>query len=315
MHLDRLTGARSHHAFHELPDLLRAGDLLVVNTTRVRPARLLGRRATSGAAEVLLLRSHSQAESDAYLKPGGKLRPGDRIRISDELQVEVVAAESRPDGARRVRLHTSGDVDAALARHGHVPLPPYIRRADTPSDRDRYQTVYAREGSSVAAPTAGLHFTHELLENLAHRGVSLAQVRLDVGPGTFKPVAVDEIEEHRADPEPYDVPEATAVAIARTRAAGGRIVVVGTTTLRTLETAACADGVINPGPGESSLVVLPGYRFKVVDALLTNFHLPRSSLLLLVAALTGRERLLEAYAAAVQARYRFYSYGDAMLIT
>jgi S-adenosylmethionine:tRNA ribosyltransferase-isomerase len=219
------------------------------------------------------------------------------------------------DGRRRVRLHArAGDVPAELERLGHVPLPPYIRRADRTEDRTRYQTVYAREPGSVAAPTAGLHFTPSLLARLDERGIERAEVLLHVGPGTFRPVQVEDVREHTVPAEPYEVPPEVAAAVARARKRGGRVVAVGTTTTRVLETRAAAGGEVTAGGGETSLVIVPGFTFGVVDALVTNFHLPRSSLLLLVAAFAGRERVLAAYADAVRDRYRFYSYGDAMLV-
>jgi len=227
----------------------------------------------------------------------------------------VESAAVGPEGRRIVQLRAeAGSVEAALERAGHVPLPPYIRRSDRPEDRARYQTVFAREKGSVAAPTAGLHFTPALLEALRAAGIRIAEVVLHVGPGTFRPVTADEVEDHHLEAEPYVVPEETADAIAATRAAGGRVVAVGTTVVRTLEAAARDDGLVPAGAGETALVVRPGFTFRVVEALVTNFHLPRSSLLLLVAAFAGRERILGAYAEAVRRGYRFYSYGDAMLI-
>jgi S-adenosylmethionine:tRNA ribosyltransferase-isomerase len=220
-----------------------------------------------------------------------------------------------PEGRRLIALRAeSGSVAETLERVGHVPLPPYIRRADRPADRERYQTVYAREKGSVAAPTAGLHFTRALLDALRAQGIAIAEVVLHVGPGTFRPVTVDDVADHRLEPEPYLVPEETAQTLAATRAAGGRVIAVGTTVVRTLEAAARDDRTVAPGAGETALVVQPGYTFRAVDGLVTNFHLPRSSLLLLVSALAGRERVLSAYAEALRRGYRFYSYGDAMLI-
>jgi S-adenosylmethionine:tRNA ribosyltransferase-isomerase len=214
-----------------------------------------------------------------------------------------------------VRLEATGEPWALLDRLGHTPLPPYVTRPDRAEDRERYQTVYARERGSVAAPTAGLHFTPALLDGLAERGVEMAEVVLHVGPGTFRPVKGERVEEHRVDPEPFEIPTETVAAIARTKARGGRIVAVGTTSVRTLEGAARDDGTLQPCRGETDCVIVPGFRFRVVDALVTNFHLPRSSLLLLVAAFAGRERVLAAYAEAIREQYRFYSYGDAMLIS
>ena len=313
--LDRGLADLRHRVFRELPEVLCRGDLLVVNRSRVFPARLLGRRETGGQAEVLLLRDLGDDLWEALLRPGRKLRPGASIRISDGLWVRVESRTSGPDGRRRVRLLARGEsAPAAIARLGHVPLPPYIRRRDDAADRDRYQTTYAREPGSVAAPTAGMHFTAPLLDRARERGIEVAEVLLHVGPGTFKPVAVREVADHRVAPEPFVVPPETAAAVLRARSRGGRVVAVGTTTARALETAATREGGVGAQAGETDLVILPGHRFRAIDALLTNFHLPRSSLLLLVAAFAGRERVLGAYRAALAAGYRFYSYGDAMLI-
>jgi S-adenosylmethionine:tRNA ribosyltransferase-isomerase len=235
--------------------------------------------------------------------------PGFRVRV------EAPSPGGVSGPTRRVSLLLDGlPPEEALERHGHVPLPPYIHRPDVPADRERYQTVYAREPGSVAAPTAGLHFTPELLERLDARGVERTEIVLHVGPGTFRPVKTADIRAHRVDPERFDIPGATADAVGRARAAGRRVVAVGTTTTRALESALDPSGRLRPGEGETGLVILPGFRFGVVDALLTNFHLPRSSLLLLVSAFAGRERVRAAYAEAVRERYRFYSYGDAMLV-
>ena len=227
----------------------------------------------------------------------------------------MLSAPFGADARRRVRLEMQGDVWEALERSGHTPLPPYIARPDRPEDRERYQTVYARERGSVAAPTAGLHFTPALLERLAARGIDRAELLLHVGPGTFRPVKAENVEDHRVDPEPFMIPGESVDAIAAARRRGGRVVCVGTTTVRALETRARRDGRVEPGAGETDCVIVPGFRFRVTDALITNFHLPRSSLLLLVAAFAGRERVLAAYAEAVRRDYRFYSYGDAMLLT
>ncbi len=317
--LDRASGAFFHRAFTELPELLRPGDLLVTNRTRVFPARLLGRRAGGGAAEVLLVRRRRASLWDAMVRPGRRLRPGDLIDVAPGFTLRL---EPQPPHEplptpplRRVRLQLDGlDEEAALERHGHVPLPPYIRRPDRPGDRERYQTVYAREVGSVAAPTAGLHFTPALLERLERRGVERAEIVLHVGPGTFRPVEVGDVRDHRVDPERYSIPEETAAALQRARREGRRVVAVGTTVTRALESAADATGHVAPGEGETGLVIVPGFRFRTVSGLVTNFHLPRSSLLLLVSAFAGRERVLAAYAEAVRRRYRFYSYGDAMLV-
>ncbi len=315
--LARNSGSMRHSQVHVLPELLAPGDLLIVNRSRVFPARLLGKRPKSGGhAEVFLLRPTAAAgEWEALVKPGRRLAPGDVVRIGSELRVVVLSDAFGADARRRVRLEAEGDPWDAIERFGHVPLPPYVARADRPEDRERYQTIYARERGSVAAPTAGLHFTPALFARLAARGIERAEVILHVGPGTFRPVKVANVAEHRVEPEPFELPEETAAAIARTRARGGRVVAVGTTSVRTLETMAADDGSVRAGRGETDLVIVPGFRFRAVDALLTNFHLPRSSLLLLVAAFAGRERVLAAYAEAIREHYRFYSYGDAMLIS
>ena len=313
--LDRARGTREHRLFRELPDLLRPDDLLVVNRSRVIPARLLGRRASGGAAEILLVRDLGEGRWLALVRPGRHLRPGQRVTVDDDLSVVIESEALAEDGRRRVRLLSRGrDVAGALARCGHVPLPPYVRRPDTDADRDRYQTVYAREPGSVAAPTAGLHFTPELLARLKAAGIPVAEVVLHVGPGTFRPVTVERVEDHRVQPEWFEIPEETARAVDETRARGGRVVAVGTTTVRTLEGVARATGEVRAATGETDLVIVPGFRFRVVSALVTNFHLPRSSLLLLVAAFAGRERVMDAYADALARGYRFYSYGDAMMV-
>ncbi len=309
--LGRNTGRVQHRMFRDLPELLDPGDLLVANRSRVFPARLLGRREGGGEAEALLVRENADGTWEALLRPGKRLKQGARIRIADDLSVVVL--EGPPAVRRRVRLECRDDTRAAIERHGHVPLPPYIRREDRLEDRDRYQTIYAREAGSVAAPTAGLHFTAALRGRLAERGVGWTEVVLHVGPGTFRPVEVDQVERHTVDAERFEVPAETAEAVARTRAAGGRIVAVGTTTTRVLESTAAA-AAVRAGEGETDLVIVPGFEFRAIDALVTNFHLPRSSLLLLVSAFAGRERILAAYAEAIREGYRFYSYGDAMLI-
>jgi S-adenosylmethionine:tRNA ribosyltransferase-isomerase len=316
--LSRPTGEIRHHTFRDLPDLLREGDLVVVNTSRVFPARLLGRRKEGGGAEIMLLRprpEQGQGLWEALVRPGRRLRPGQEIEVGTELRVRIETGPLPPDGRRRVWLPVNGaDLDALVDRVGRTPLPPYIRRPDDEGDRDRYQTVYARERGSVAAPTAGLHFTEDLIARLRARGMEIAELVLHVGPGTFQPVRADRVEDHRLSPEPFLVPPATADAVARARRRGGRVVAVGTTTTRALESVARAEGTVAAGQGETEIVIVPGFRFQVVDVLVTNFHLPRSSLLLLVSAFAGRERVLAAYGEALGAGYRFYSYGDAMLV-
>jgi S-adenosylmethionine:tRNA ribosyltransferase-isomerase len=313
--LDRASGAVRHSLFRDLPDLLAPGDLVVVNRSRVIPARLLGRRAAGGEAEILLLRDQGEGRWEAMVRPGRHLRPGQRVTIDEDLSAIIESEALAEDGRRRVRLlSVRRDIDGALARCGHVPLPPYVRRPDRPFDRERYQTVYAREPGSIAAPTAGLHFTEAVLERLRERGIETAELLLHVGPGTFRPVTAERVEDHRVQAEPFVLPEETAAAVRRARMRGGRVVAVGTTTMRTLEGSAVAAGGVTAGASETDLVIVPGFPFQVVDALVTNFHLPRSSLLLLASAFAGRERVLAAYAEAVRSGYRFYSYGDAMLI-
>ena len=316
--LSRPRGQVAHHVFRELPELLEPNDLLVMNRSRVFPARLLGRRRGGGQAEVLLVRPYGGGEWDALVRPGRRLRPGDTVEVGAGVRVAIQGGPRGRDARRRVRIEgpagPAEDPEALIERLGHTPLPPYIRRPDRPEDRSRYQTVYARERGSVAAPTAGLHFTPALLERLRERGVRLADLVLHVGPGTFRPVTVDDVSRHRLDPEPFLLPPETAVAVAETRARGGRVVAVGTTTVRVLEARARPGGLVDPGEGETDLVLSPGASFRVVDALVTNFHLPRSSLLLLVCAFAGREPVLGAYEHALRAGYRFYSYGDAMLV-
>jgi S-adenosylmethionine:tRNA ribosyltransferase-isomerase len=318
--LERRTGRIEHRTFRDLPELLAPGDLLVLNRSRVLPARLLARRPGGGSAEILLVRRRGPDLWTAMVRPGRRLRPGLTLDVASGFQVRIESPDT-PDAPsadagpmRPVRLLVEdGNPDAAIDRHGHVPLPPYIRRPDTPADRERYQTVYASAPGSVAAPTAGLHFTDALLARLGARGILRAELVLHVGPGTFRPVDVADVRRHRVDPETYELPEATVAAVTRAASERRRVVAVGTTTTRALE-AAAAQGPLRAHLGETDLVLYPGRPFRVVDGLLTNFHLPRSSLLLLVCAFAGREAVLAAYAEAVRERYRFYSYGDAMVI-
>jgi S-adenosylmethionine:tRNA ribosyltransferase-isomerase len=313
MVVDRATQTIAHRHFTDLPELLRAGDLLVVNRSRVVRARLLGRRAGSGApAEIFLLVPLGDGRYEAMVSPGGKLRPGRVVEIAPGFSVEILAITERR--TRIVRLCTEGDVDAAIEAHGHVPLPPYIARGDEPADAERYQTVYAREAGSVASPTEGLHFTHELLAAVDARGARRAEVVLHVGAGTFKPVEVDDPAEHVMHEERYTVPEETATAFAGARAHGGRVWAVGTTTVRTLESAIDDAGRLRAGSGETRIFLRPPARPRAVDALVTNFHLPRSTLIMLVAAFAGYDLTMRAYREAVAERYRFFSYGDAMAI-
>jgi S-adenosylmethionine:tRNA ribosyltransferase-isomerase len=297
--------------FDHLPDLISSGDLLVVNTTRVRHARLLGTRPSGGPAEVLLLHP---AAGDTWLaigRPGTALRPGKRITLGPEASIETVEVLS--NGNRLVRF-VGITAEAAMSRYGQLPLPPYIDRPPNQLDESRYQTIYAQAEGSVAAPTAGLHFTAGLLERLAQAGVQIEGLDLQVGTGTFKPVEVEDPAQHEMHPERYTIPPGLARRIQLVRQAGNRVWAVGSTVVRALESAVRSDGSIQPGEAETRLLILPGYRFRVVDRLITNFHLPRSTLLMLVCAFAGRELALAAYQHAVAARYRFYSYGDAMVI-
>lgn len=323
--LDRATGAVTHQHIGDLPAWLRAGDLLVVNDTRVFPARLLGHRVPSGGrVEVMLIEQKAPDLWDALVHPGQKLKPGARVRLEGQseggaqgtlpvIEGEIVGRASF--GRRTIRLSTtSGTIDEAIDAIGHVPLPPYIARPDSDADRERYQTIYARARGSVAAPTAGLHFTPALLDRLASHGIERVSITLHVGYGTFKPVRVEDVEEHTVDPERFTIGADAASRIMQARDAGRRIVAVGTTTVRALESAG-RSGRMVAGEGVTDLFIHPGgHRIAWVDALLTNFHLPRSSLLMLVCAFAGREKVLRAYHEAVAEGYRFYSYGDAMLI-
>lgn len=310
--LDRTTGAFRHHRFAELPDLLRPDDVLVFNQSKVIPARLHGEKPTGGRVELLLVQPTDERTWRAMTRPG--LRVGQSARFGegpDALGATVVAVE--PDGLRQVAFDRSGPaLHDAIWQLGEMPTPPYVH--ERLGDRARYQTVYAQAEGSVAAPTAGLHFTPELLEELRMRGHSLEFVTLHVGLGTFQPVKVDEVSEHRMHFERCEVSPEVAERLTAARRAGRRIVAVGTTAARTLESAADQAGAIRPFSAETGIFIYPGYRFKAVDALLTNFHLPRSTLLMLVSALAGRESILAAYREAVRERYRFFSFGDAMLI-
>jgi S-adenosylmethionine:tRNA ribosyltransferase-isomerase len=317
--LNRDTGETAHAQFPELVDHLRAGDLLVVNDTRVFPARLLGHRVpTGGAVECLLLRDLGDAVWEALVHPGQKLGPGARVLFErDGVRVRGEIVGRHFHGRRTIRLAADDGLNLAEAidRIGHIPLPPYISRDDRPADRERYQTVYARDRGSIAAPTAGLHFTAGLLRALAAKGVARTEVTLHVGYGTFKPVRVERVEEHEVDAETFSVPAPAAAALTAARREGRRIIAVGTTTTRVLESLAIgADGEVRPATGATRLFIHPGHRFQVVNGLVTNFHVPRSSLLMLVAAFAGTHRVMAAYREAVARHYRFYSYGDAMLV-
>jgi S-adenosylmethionine:tRNA ribosyltransferase-isomerase len=312
MVVNRSTAEISHKRFSDLAELIPAGDALVLNTTRVFRARLLGVRDNGAPAEVLLLRRIEGDEWEAMVHPGGKLKPGRIVRISDDFTVEIVSTTERR--TRVVRLRSSLPTDQAIERHGHVPLPPYITRADQAADAERYQTVYARESGSVAAPTAGLHFTPELLERLAEKGVNRADVVLHVGAGTFKPVDTEHPADHVMHEESYALPLRTAEVLNGARKRGGKIWAVGTTSVRTLESAIDADGIFREKSADTRIFIRPPYEFRAVDRLITNFHLPRSTLIMLVAAFAGYDLTMRAYREAIDNGYRMYSYGDAMCI-
>lgn len=317
MVVDRATGAISHRQFRDVAGLIPANDLLVVNTTRVFRARLLGTRDSGAAAEILLLRPLGAGMHDrweAMVHPGGKLKPGRVVHIAPGFDATILETTERR--TRIIQLTANGflSVADAIERHGHVPLPPYIARADRPADAERYQTVYAKENGSVAAPTAGLHFTPQLLAALAAKGVRRADVLLHVGAGTFKPVEAESLDAHRMHEEWYRVSAQTAAAVNDTRSAGAKVWAVGTTTVRTLESVVDPAGLVRAGEGETRIFIHPPYKIRSVDHLVTNFHLPRSTLFMLVSAFAGLALIREAYAQAVKEQYRFYSYGDAMLI-
>lgn len=314
--VDRTRGAFSDRTFTELESVLDERDVLVVNNTKVFPARLVGRTETGGAIEIFLVRELENVENawEALARPLRRLRPGKQI-LFEGLSAEVITTTD--EGRAIVRFDIEGDIYAALEQIGRTPLPPYIRRGveeQTNEDRERYQTVFARATGAIAAPTAGLHFTPAVLAALKNRGVRIAELTLHVGYGTFEPVRVNDLSEHRVMPERYAMSEETAELLNRTKAANGRIVAVGTTTTRALEHSVFADGKFKSGAGMADLTITPGCRFRAVDALLTNFHLPKSSLLILVSTFGGHELIMNAYGHAVEHRYRFYSYGDCMFI-
>lgn len=309
--LNSITGARAHRQFRDLETLLEPGDLLVFNDTRVIPARLFGHKETGGKVEVLVERVRGGGSCLAHVRASKSPRADQAIILEDGTKLRVTGREGELFSL--ALEEGGGTLLEVLERLGHMPLPPYIARPDESADRDRYQTVYARNAGAVAAPTAGLHFDRGLLQRLAEKGVQQTFVTLHVGAGTFQSVRVDRIEDHSMHSEWLEVGEETVAAIQRTRAAGGRVVAVGTTSVRALESAA-AEGELRPFQGETSIFIYPGYSFRVIDSLITNFHLPQSTLLMLVSAMAGREAVLAAYAAAVEERYRFFSYGDAMFI-
>ena len=297
--------------FPSIVDLIPRGDLLILNTTRVRHARFLGKRPSGADAEVLLIHPAAEGAWVAMGRPGSAMRPGKFIEIGDGVRIETL--DVLDDGNRVVRF-VGASAEAAIARFGRLPLPPYIERAPTADDEERYQTVYAKREGSVAAPTAGLHFTPAILGALADKGVDIVDLDLEVGPGTFKPVEVDDVTRHVMHEERYDIPEALTRAVKAVRVRGGKVWAVGTTVVRALESSADEHGIPRPGASATALFIRPGFQFRVVDRMLTNFHLPRTTLLMLVAAFAGYENTMAAYRHAVEQRYRMFSYGDAMVI-
>lgn len=315
MVLDRTSGRLEHKAFPDIVSYLRPGDCLVLNDSKVIPARLFGEKAGTGARiEVLLLQRKEGERWECLVRPGRRLRTGDRILFSRAPRLEAVVAGPGAEGTRYLEFSFDEEFWSVLDRVGRIPLPPYIERDSNTEDRERYQTVYSSKEGSVAAPTAGLHFTPGLLNAIRRKGVAIAFVTLHVGIGTFRPVKTERVEDHRMHFEEYQIPEDAAETIRQARAAGGRIVAIGTTSARTLESAAGEDGQVPAGSGSTGIFIYPGYRFRAVDALVTNFHLPRSTLLMLVSAFYDREAVLAAYRTAVAEGYRFFSYGDAMLL-
>lgn len=307
----RRDGAVEHKIFRDVIDFLNPGDALVVNDTRVIPARLYGKKQSTGReVEFLLLNQLSKDTWEVIMRPGKKLRIGDRVEFAEDLQAEIL--EKKEDGVTSVKFYFEGLFEPLLERYGNMPLPPYITQRL--EDRQRYQTVYAKENGSAAAPTAGLHFTPELMEKIRQKGIDIIPILLHVGLGTFRPVKVDNVENHKMHSEYYSISADSARRINETRRRGGRIIAVGTTSVRTLESVADEDGSIKEQSGNTEIFIYPGYRFKCVDALITNFHLPESTLLMLISAFMGKEQALGLYRLAVQERYRFFSFGDAMLI-
>ena len=308
---NRAEGSVQHKIFRDIIDFLNPGDALVINDTRVIPARLYGKKQGTGRqVEFLLLNQLSGDTWEVILRPGRKLRPGDRVSFAEELEAEIL--EKQEDGVTKVRFCFQGSFEALLDEYGNMPLPPYITKRL--EDRERYQTVYAKERGSAAAPTAGLHFTPELMENIKKKGVDIIPVLLHVGLGTFRPVKAERLEDHKMHSEYYSISEESAHRINAVKERGGRVIAVGTTSVRTLESAADQEGRVKEQSGNTDIFIYPGYRFRCVDALITNFHLPESTLLMLICAFMGKEQALEVYRLAVQEKYRFFSFGDAMFI-
>lgn len=311
LHLDKTTGEIEHRHFYELPQYLREGDCLVLNDSRVLPARLIGARSTGGSVELVLLRDLGEGRWECLSRPGRKTKPGTELHFGDG-ELTATVEQVAEGGNRIVQFHYDGIFLEVLERLGKMPLPPYIK--EELKDSERYQTVYSRELGSAAAPTAGLHFTKELLAEIEKKGVNICYVTLHVGLGTFRPVKEDEIENHEMHSEFCMIPERTASIVTDTKKRGGRVIAVGTTSCRTLESFADADGSLRAQSGWTDIFIYPGYRFRCIDALVTNFHLPESTLIMLVSALAGRDNVLNAYRIAVSEKYRFFSFGDAMLI-
>lgn len=307
----RQDGSVQHKVFRDIIDYLNPGDALVVNDTRVIPARLYGKKQDTGRdVEFLLLNQIAADTWEVIMRPGKKLRIGDRVAFAEDLQAEIL--EKKDDGVTKVKFYFEGLFETLLDEYGNMPLPPYITKRL--EDQERYQTVYAKERGSAAAPTAGLHFTPELMEKIREKGIEIIPVLLHVGLGTFRPVKVDNVENHKMHSEYYSISGDSARRINETRARGGRIVAVGTTSVRTLESVAAEDGTVKEQSGNTEIFIYPGYRFKCVDALITNFHLPESTLLMLISAFIGKEEALSLYRLAVEERYRFFSFGDAMFL-
>ncbi|MDD3874320.1 MAG: tRNA preQ1(34) S-adenosylmethionine ribosyltransferase-isomerase QueA [Methanosarcina sp.] len=315
MVLDRSSGTIEHKRFHHILDYLNPGDCLVLNNSKVIPARLLGIKEKTGAkVEFLLIKRKGENIWETMVKPGKKIKPGDRVCFSKDPLLIAEVLDFSEDGTRIVEFCYQGEFSEILYRIGRMPLPPYIQRESQKIDKDRYQTVYCREEGSVAAPTAGLHFTEELLGKAKEKGIKIAHVTLHVGIGTFRPVKCENIEDHKMHFEEYEIDEENRDIINETKIDGGRIIAVGHTSTRTLESAALSQGLIKAGWGSTGIYIYPGYKFQVIDSLITNFHLPKSTLLMLVSAFYNQEKILEAYDEAVKEEYRFFSYGDAMLI-
>ncbi|MFT5124430.1 MAG: S-adenosylmethionine:tRNA ribosyltransferase-isomerase [Kiritimatiellia bacterium] len=314
MVIDRRADQRLHLRVSDLPAQLTSGDLLILNDTRVIPARMQGHKPSGGKVEIFFLESVGASEWEVLLKASRRPKTGTFVRFA-EGQAEAELLEDYGDGRCRIRIHSDQDIYQLMDDYGETPLPPYIgREGETPGDRDRYQTVYAREPGAVAAPTAGLHFTPALLAELVKKGVQTATITLHVGIGTFRPVSTDQLEDHVMESERYEVSAATADAINQTRAAGGRVIAVGSTSVRTLETVAAQGLPVRAGSGRSQMFIYPPYEFKLIDGMLTNFHLPESTLIMMVCALGGYERIMQSYQEAIREHYRFYSYGDCMLV-